>query len=74
MFAVVSALPALSQSMEITTSAARQSAAGAAANFTGKVAVVPIFPASSHTQTGAGHVTFDPGARSAWHTHPAGQP
>jgi quercetin dioxygenase-like cupin family protein len=72
-FAIVGASTALSQSMEISTSDARKSAAGAAANFTGKVAVAPMFPAGNHTQTGGGHVTFDPGARSAWHTHPAGQ-
>ena len=41
--------------------------------FTGRVVVVPLFPANAyHAATGA-YVTFAPGARSAWHTHPGGQ-
>jgi len=46
---------------------------GPAANFTGRVRVEPVFPATADAPFSAGYVTFEPGARSAWHTHPAGQ-
>ena len=35
--------------------------------------VDPLYAADEHTTSSGGHVTFEPGARSAWHTHPAGQ-
>lgn len=35
--------------------------------------VDPLFAATANTRATGGHVTFEPGARSAWHTHPAGQ-
>ena len=35
--------------------------------------MTPLFGATAHTRASGGHVTFEPGARSAWHTHPAGQ-
>jgi quercetin dioxygenase-like cupin family protein len=35
--------------------------------------VDPLFGATEHTRTTGGHVTFEPGARRAWHGHPAGQ-
>jgi quercetin dioxygenase-like cupin family protein len=46
---------------------------GPAANFTGAVRVDPLFQPKEPARTGAAYVTFEPGARSAWHTHPAGQ-
>jgi quercetin dioxygenase-like cupin family protein len=41
--------------------------------FTGNVRVAPLFTASEPARMSCGCVTFDPGARSAWHTHPLGQ-
>ena len=41
--------------------------------FTGHVEVQPLFPANAHTPLSGAYVTFAPGARSAWHLHPAGQ-
>lgn len=41
--------------------------------FTGRVRIDPIWPADEHLNTSGFLVTFEPGARSAWHTHPAGQ-
>jgi quercetin dioxygenase-like cupin family protein len=41
--------------------------------FTGSVRVDPLFAATDQTRVTVGHVTFEPGARTAWHTHPAGQ-
>lgn len=73
MLALFFAAHANAQNMEITPNGSRPSAKGAAENFTGSVIVTPLFGATAHTQVTAGHVTFEPGARSAWHTHPAGQ-
>lgn len=42
-------------------------------HFTGTVSVAPLFPAKAPARTSGGSVTFQPGARSAWHTHPFGQ-
>ena len=41
--------------------------------FTGTVRVDPLFAAEEPGRTSGSHVTFEPGARTAWHTHPAGQ-
>ena len=38
-----------------------------------RVPAMPLFDASPHTHATGGLVTFEPGARTAWHTHPAGQ-
>ncbi|MDV5140318.1 (R)-mandelonitrile lyase [Chimaeribacter arupi] len=60
--------------MRLTKSEDRASVPGPAANFTGRVWVDPLFtsPVPPQRATGA-YVTFEPGARSAWHTHPLGQ-
>jgi len=49
------------------------SAKGPAEYFTGNVRIDPLFPANDSTPVSGAYVTFEPGARSAWHTHPAGQ-
>jgi len=41
--------------------------------FTGDVEIQPVFPANERAQFSGGYVTFQPGARTAWHFHPAGQ-
>ncbi|MBI1754221.1 MAG: cupin domain-containing protein [Acidobacteria bacterium] len=46
---------------------------GAADWFTGTVRVDPLFPAQDPSRVSAATVTFEPGARTAWHTHPLGQ-
>jgi quercetin dioxygenase-like cupin family protein/alkylhydroperoxidase/carboxymuconolactone decarboxylase family protein YurZ len=46
---------------------------GAPENFTGRVHVQPVWPAEGGINASGGMVTFEPGARSAWHTHPLGQ-
>lgn len=52
----------------------RESVAGAVPdNFTGSVTVTPLFAASDLSNAGGGLVEFAPGARTVWHTHPAGQ-
>lgn len=49
------------------------SVTGSAEYFTGKVRVDPLFPATEFAPFAGGRVTFEPGARSAWHIHPTGQ-
>lgn len=46
---------------------------GPADRFTGQARVEPLFAADGAIEASAAYVTFEPGARSAWHTHPAGQ-
>jgi 4-carboxymuconolactone decarboxylase len=46
---------------------------GPAENFTGNVTVSPLFPANDSAPYSGAYVTFEAGARSAWHTHPTGQ-
>jgi quercetin dioxygenase-like cupin family protein len=58
---------------EITRAGAQASAAGPADYFTGRVRVDPVWAADASINTSGAWVTFEPGARSAWHTHPAGQ-
>lgn len=59
--------------MKITRSGTNPSAKGPAEWFTGTVRIDPLFVAEAPGRTAGAHVTFEPGARTAWHTHPAGQ-
>ncbi|EMC2290406.1 cupin domain-containing protein [Salmonella enterica] len=61
------------QAQQITRAGEQPSAAGPAEFFTGRVRVDPVWPANDNINASGGLVTFEPGARSAWHTHPAGQ-
>jgi quercetin dioxygenase-like cupin family protein len=59
--------------MEIRRSGSRPSGKGPAEYFTGAVRVDPLFDAPEPARVRGAHVTFEPGARTAWHTHPLGQ-
>ncbi len=59
--------------MDITRSGSRPSAKASADWFTGTVRLDPLFPPTPPARTAAASVTFEPGARTAWHTHPLGQ-
>lgn len=59
--------------MKITRIGTQSTVEGPAEWFTGKVRVDPLFAPESPARTGAASVTFSPGARTAWHTHPLGQ-
>jgi quercetin dioxygenase-like cupin family protein len=61
------------ESSVFSQNGSRPSSKGAAANFTGEAILDPLFAANEHTASAVGSVIFAPGARSAWHTHPAGQ-
>ena len=71
--ALLGAAPVYAQTMQISPNGSRRAAIGAAENFTGAVILEPLFGANENMQSTGGLVTFAPGARSAWHTHPAGQ-
>jgi len=58
---------------QITRAGEQPSAIGPADYFTGRARVDPLFTASESINASGAYVTFEPGARSAWHTHPAGQ-
>lgn len=59
--------------MKITRAGSSPSGKGPADWFTGKVRLDPLFNPSAPERVQGAHVTFDPGARTAWHTHPLGQ-
>jgi quercetin dioxygenase-like cupin family protein len=59
--------------MEIRRVGSQPSAKGAAEYFTGTVRIDPLFDAAEPARAVGASVTFEPGARTAWHTHPLGQ-
>jgi quercetin dioxygenase-like cupin family protein len=59
--------------MEIKRSGSQPSNKGSAEYFTGTVRVDPLFKTSPPARVVGVTVTFEPGARTAWHTHPLGQ-
>ena len=59
--------------MEISRTGAKPSIKGPADWFTGAVRIDPLFDANDARLGAAATVTFEPGARTAWHTHPLGQ-
>lgn len=59
--------------MEISREASRPANTGPPDFFSGEVVIKPLFDPNNHRNTGGAAVTFSASARSAWHTHPAGQ-
>jgi quercetin dioxygenase-like cupin family protein len=59
--------------MNITRVDSRPSGKGPAEYFTGTVRIDPLFQAPDPARAVGASVTFEPGARTAWHTHPLGQ-
>ena len=59
--------------MDITRNGTKPSERGPAAYFTGSVRLDRLVDAPEPARVAAACVTFEPGARTAWHTHPAGQ-
>ena len=66
-------LKELPMDIDIKRNGSRPSQKGSQDWFTGTVRVDPLFQAPDPARVGAGQVTFEPGARTAWHTHPLGQ-
>ena len=59
--------------MEIRRGGSQPSNKGSAEYFTGAVRIDPLFQAPNPARVVGANVTFEPGARTAWHTHPLGQ-
>ncbi len=59
--------------MDIRRSGSQPSGIGPAEWFTGTVRIDPLFQAPDPAHVSGASVTFEPGARTAWHTHPLGQ-
>ena len=59
--------------MEIKRAGSQPSGKGPAAWFTGTVRIDPLFASPEPARAAGNLVTFEPGARTAWHTHPLGQ-
>jgi len=60
-------------SIQITPSGSQQPSKAPAEHFIGSVAIEPVFSSHDPSRASGGKVTFQPGARSAWHKHPLGQ-
>ncbi len=59
--------------MEIKRSGSQPSGKGPADTFSGAVRIDPLFQAPDPARVSSATVTFEPGARTAWHSHPLGQ-
>ena len=59
--------------MNIQRSGSQPSVTGPAEWFSGAVRIDPLFPVTPPARAAGNTVTFEPGARTAWHTHPLGQ-
>lgn len=59
--------------MDIKRARSQPSNKGSAEYFTGTVRIDPLFQAPEPARVTGAHVTFEPGARTAWHMHPLGQ-
>ena len=70
--ALVASVSVVAQELDIKRNGSRPSNKGPAETFTGAVRVASLFAAQDPSRTSGGSVTFEPGARSAWHTHPRG--
>lgn len=66
-------MPAEAEGIEIRTNGSTPAVTGAAEYFTGHVTITPLYPPTDITRANTGLVNFAPGARTVWHTHPAGQ-
>ncbi|WP_102795795.1 (R)-mandelonitrile lyase [Bowmanella denitrificans] len=62
-----------SPAQAITLAGSQVSMAGPEKLFTGAARIDPLFPGTDAINASGAYVTFEPGARSAWHTHPRGQ-
>jgi 4-carboxymuconolactone decarboxylase len=71
--ALLASASAEAQSLTITRDGSRAVRPGPSENFTGSVRVDMLFEALDPSHASGGYVSFEPGARTAWHSHPRGQ-
>ncbi|RKH51648.1 (R)-mandelonitrile lyase [Corallococcus llansteffanensis] len=64
---------AQAERLQVMRADSRPPTQGSAENFTGTAVIKPLFPSNEHRHASGAHVTFEPGARTVWHSHPAGQ-
>ena len=64
---------AASAEQTVIPNGSRPSKTASSSQFTGNVRHEPVFPATEEAPFSVSYVTFEPGARTFWHTHPAGQ-
>jgi quercetin dioxygenase-like cupin family protein len=65
--------PASADTIEIRHNGETPALIGAPNNFTGHAVINPMYPPNDFTRANVGLVDFSPGARTTWHSHPAGQ-
>jgi len=70
---VLGATQVYAERIEIRRNGSTPSVIGGEKNFTGHAIISPLLPPNESTRANLGQVDFAPGARTAWHTHPAGQ-
>jgi 4-carboxymuconolactone decarboxylase len=63
----------VSPTIKVTRSGSQPSAKGSGEHFTGSVSIHPLLSENPPAHTSGGRVTFEAGARTAWHSHPRGQ-
>lgn len=68
-----SVVPAQAEAIEIRANGSTPAVIGTADNFTGHAVISALYPPTEMTRASTGLVNFAPGARTVWHTHPAGQ-
>jgi 4-carboxymuconolactone decarboxylase len=73
LLSVMGSASVTAQELIVTRGGSRAVRPGPATTFTGDVRVELLFEAAAPAQASGGSVTFEPGARTAWHTHPRGQ-
>jgi 4-carboxymuconolactone decarboxylase len=73
MLALLASAAAQAPTLVITRAGSRPTGQAPVDNFTGGVRVEPLFEALEPSHASGGSVTFEPGARTAWHSHPRGQ-
>lgn len=71
--AAAGAIAQVPPELKVARAGSQPSSKGPADYFTGAVRVDPLFQPQEPARTSGAYVTFEPGARSAWHTHPFGQ-
>lgn len=71
--ATLAAATTLAQDIEVTSAEARTTIPGPARAYTGAAIAEVLFAAADRSSMMAVNVTFEPGARTVWHNHPAGQ-
>lgn len=71
--AVIMSASLLAQSVPVSRSGSQAASGGDAQYFTGSVRIETLFSAVEPSRLSGVLVTFEPGARTAWHTHPLGQ-